>query len=94
MTSYSDEEGHKSWKFNGNNRCLSTKEIARIQTFPDWFEFSKVSAIGKSGRGILKNAQTGKIYKQIGNAIPILLARAVIQPIANFLNKHFSEIKP
>lgn len=93
MTSYSDEEGHKRWKFNGYNRRLSTKEIARIQTFPDWFEFSKGSAIGKSGREISKNAQIDKIYKQIGNAVPVLLARAVIQPIADFLNDHFSEIK-
>nr|WP_228064077.1 DNA (cytosine-5-)-methyltransferase [Streptococcus acidominimus] len=29
------------WIFNGStNRRLSVKEIARIQTFPDWFEFS------------------------------------------------------
>ncbi|MCS4488715.1 DNA cytosine methyltransferase [Streptococcus sciuri] len=93
MTSYYDEEEHKRWKFNGDNRRLSTKEIARIQTFPDWFEFSKGSAIGKSGREISKNAQIDKIYKQIGNAVPVLLARAVIQPIADFLNDNLAEIR-
>lgn len=94
MTQYIDEEdGRKRWKFNGENRRLSIKEIARIQTFPDWFEFSTGSPIGKSGKKISRNAQIDKVYKQIGNAVPVLLARAIIQPIADFFNEHFEEIR-
>ncbi len=51
-----------------NNRRLSVKEIARIQTFPDWFYFSK--GISKKNN----NAKVDLIYKQIGNAVPVMLA--------------------
>lgn len=62
-----------------NHRRLSVKEIKRIQTFPDWYEFSdggnmKVSA----------NNRLDKQYKQIGNAVPVFLARAVAKSIAQF----------
>ncbi|WP_208560334.1 DNA cytosine methyltransferase [Marinilactibacillus kalidii] len=63
-----------------NNRRLSVKEIARIQTFPDWFTF----CVGNTTK-ISKNGQIDKIYKQIGNAVPVELARAVAQPIAQWL---------
>ncbi len=50
-----------------NNRRLSVKEIARIQTFPDWFYFSK----GTSKKN--ENAKLDLVYKQIGNAVPVML---------------------
>lgn len=40
-----------------NNRRLSVKEIARIQTFPDWYEFSR----GSSNRN--ENAKLDLVYK-------------------------------
>ncbi|MDE6252242.1 MAG: DNA cytosine methyltransferase [Lachnospiraceae bacterium] len=61
-----------------NNRRLSVKEIARIQTFPDWYEFSR----GTSNRN--DNAKLDLVYKQIGNAVPVRLALAVAEPIAEF----------
>ena len=61
-----------------NNRRLSVKEIARIQTFPDWYEFSR----GTSSRN--DNAKLDLVYKQIGNAVPVCLALAVAEPIAEF----------
>jgi len=61
-----------------NNRRLSVKEIARIQTFPDWYEFSR----GTSNRN--DNAKLDLVYKQIGNAVPVRLALAVAEPIAVF----------
>ena len=62
-----------------NVRRLSIKEIARIQTFPDWFEFSK----GSSNKN--NNAKIDLVYKQIGNAVPILLAYAVGKQVIDFL---------
>lgn len=62
-----------------NNRRLSVKEIARIQTFPDWYEFSR----GTSGRS--DNAKLDLVYKQIGNAVPVRLAMAVAEPIAEWV---------
>ncbi|HHB1888849.1 TPA: DNA (cytosine-5-)-methyltransferase [Bacillus cereus] len=62
------------------HRRLSVREIARIQTFPDWFEFSDG---GNSKISI--NGRLDKIYKQIGNAVPVMLAKAVAQPIADWV---------
>lgn len=91
MTRYYDSNNQSKWKFNGENRRLSIREIARIQTFPDWFEFSSGSKFGKNGKEISKNAQLDKIYKQIGNAVPVLLARAIIQPIADFFVNQYKK---
>lgn len=69
------------WIFNGNeNRRLSIKEIARIQTFPDWFEFSD-----GGNQKLKENGRLDKVYKQIGNAVPVLLAKAITQPISDFI---------
>lgn len=68
-----------------NNRRLSVKEIARIQTFPDWYEFSR----GTSNRN--ENAKLDLVYKQIGNAVPVRLALAVAEPIAEFAKKELQE---
>lgn len=62
-----------------NNRRLSVKEIARIQTFPDWYEFSTGGNIK-----ISKNGRLNKVYKQIGNAVPVELARVITRPIAEW----------
>lgn len=75
--------GKDKWKFQGNvNRRLSVKEISRIQTFPDWFEF----AGGKTSK--TKNGYLSKQYKQIGNAVPVEMARKVLYPIAKFFVDH------
>lgn len=72
------------WKFSGSeNRRLSVREIARIQTFPDWFKFSDG---GK--KNVQKNNLLNEQYKQIGNAVPVQMARSVLAPIAQFLCDH------
>lgn len=62
-----------------NNRRLSVKEIARIQTFPDWYKFSD-----GDNKKMSKNVRLDRIYKQIGNAVPVELARVISQPIAEW----------
>lgn len=56
----------------GSIRKLTEKECARIQSFPDAYEFVS----GKI-----------KTYKQIGNAVPPSMARAVAKAIKRCLNK-------
>lgn len=64
-----------------NTKSDIVKEIARIQTFPDWYKFSR----GTSNRN--ENAKLDLVYKQIGNAVPVRLALAVAEPIAEFAQK-------
>lgn len=50
------------------NRCLTVREAARIQTFPDDFIFYGSKSIQ---------------MKEVGNAVPPFLARAIAREIAN-----------
>jgi DNA (cytosine-5)-methyltransferase 1 len=71
------------WEFTDgveNNRRLSVKEVRRIQTFPDWYEFYP--------KHIELNSHLDKIYKQIGNAVPVMLARAIALPIAKWAKSY------
>lgn len=75
--------GQNEWIFTEgeeNNRRLSIKEITRIQTFPDWYFFSE----GENKR-MSESGRLDKVYKQIGNAVPVLLAKAIAAPIAEWV---------
>ncbi|EJD53197.1 S-adenosyl-L-methionine-dependent methyltransferase [Auricularia subglabra TFB-10046 SS5] len=50
------------------NRCLTVREAARIQGFPDWYEFSPTDKLPEC-------------YKQIGNAVPLPLGTALARAI-------------
>ncbi len=53
-------------------RTLTVREMARFQSFPDWFEFkSKVTTGGKMRRFEVPQ------YTQVGNAVPPLLAKSL-----------------
>ncbi|EOW9458750.1 DNA cytosine methyltransferase, partial [Vibrio cholerae] len=52
-------------------RPLQTREYARIQTFPDSWEFK---------------GPMGAIYKQIGNAVPVNMAAAIGRSVVRLLN--------
>ncbi|GAA0778464.1 DNA cytosine methyltransferase [Clostridium subterminale] len=64
------DTGHRNYFHYKENRIPSVRESARIQSFPDDFE-----VLGS------KTSQ----YKQIGNAVPPLLAYAIAKAIKNQL---------
>lgn len=53
-------------------RILTARETARIQSFPDWFEFKGKYTTGGKARKL-----DCPRYTQIGNAVPPLLAEAI-----------------
>jgi DNA (cytosine-5)-methyltransferase 1 len=53
-------------------RILTVRENARLQSFPDWFEFQ-----GKYTTGGKKRKHECPRYTQVGNAVPPLLAEAI-----------------
>jgi DNA (cytosine-5)-methyltransferase 1 len=62
ISTYFNRPGNGCYIHPKHNRLISQREAARLQSFPDNFEF-------------LGNKTS--IYKQIGNSVPVLLARAV-----------------
>jgi DNA (cytosine-5)-methyltransferase 1 len=62
-------------------RCLSCRECARSQGFPDWFVFHTET-----------NNLTKDVYRQVGNAVPPPLAsahgRSLRAALARGLQKH------
>lgn len=61
-------------------RTLTVREMARFQSFPDWFEFrSKVTTGGQMRRYEVPQ------YTQVGNAVPPLLSRALGEVIKNII---------
>lgn len=63
-------------------RTLSVREMARIQSFPDNFEFRSKITTGGTQR-----AFEVPQYTQVGNAVPPCLARALGQVISVLLNR-------
>lgn len=59
-------------------RILTVRENARLQSFPDWFEFQ-----GKYTTGGKQRKQECPRYTQVGNAVPPLLATAIGQVIVS-----------
>ncbi len=62
-------------------RVLTVRECARLQTFPDWFEFKGPYTTGGHRRAL----ETPR-YTQVGNAIPPLFARLIGMSIKKVLS--------
>ena len=62
------------------NRTFSVREMARCQSFDDSFEF-----LGKRTTGGLRRRVEVPQYTQVGNAVPPLLAKAIVDEIKKVL---------
>jgi DNA (cytosine-5)-methyltransferase 1 len=63
-------------------RILTVRESARLQSFPDWFEFK-----GKFTTGGNKRTRECPRYTQVGNAVPPYLARAIGLAVSRALDE-------
>lgn len=61
-------------------RILTVRECARLQAFPDWFEFK-----GNYTTGGNRRKKDCPRYTQVGNAVPPLLAEAMGDALKNFI---------
>lgn len=71
-TMRTEHHGNIEYHWNGKRR-LSAREAARIQSFPDNMEFFP---------------STSQAYKQIGNAVPPVLAWHIAKSIRSFLDRN------
>ena len=62
------------------NRTFTVRELARLQSFDDSFEF-----LGKRTTGGLRRRVEVPQYTQVGNAVPPLLSKAIAQEIKKSL---------
>ena len=62
------------------NRTFTVRELARLQSFDDSFEF-----LGKRTTGGAKRKTEVPQYSQVGNAVPPLLAKAICLEIKKCL---------
>lgn len=63
-------------------RIHTVREHARLQSFPDWFEFH-----GKYTTGGARRTQECPRYTQVGNAVPPLLAEATGEALTKLLER-------
>jgi len=63
---------------DGRRRMVTVREAARLQSFPDWFEFQGTEY---------------EQFEQIGNAVPPLMALSLAQQARHFLEAPFKSSK-
>nr|BFD63649.1 hypothetical protein BdHM001_23300 [Bdellovibrio sp. HM001] len=79
LTAHLEKDGYSHIHFDHKQaRTLTIREAARLQSFPDGYQF---------------NGPMGKVFKQIGNAIPPLVATAVAKRIFTDLNSLMNKSK-
>ena len=64
------------WVHPTEDRAVSVREAARLQTFPDSFVFCGTK---------------DKQYQQVGNAVPPIMAKAIAKKLASLLKKVIPE---
>ena len=77
ITSHPDDYIHYA-----EARIMTVRECARIQSFPDWFEFK-----GKYTTGGQSRKLEVPRYSQVGNAIPPLFAEQAGNALMEMVNR-------
>ena len=67
-------------------RRLTVRECARIQTFPDDYQFILPARDG------LDSVSSSNAYKIIGNAVPCVLAYNIAKHLSEKWNLYFREV--
>lgn len=91
------KQGMQRWPLDGLSRTITTeptdflhpsldriptiRELARVQSFPDWYEFLGQRTTGNKMRRLGYCAQS----QQVGNAVPPLLGCAIGKHLADFI---------
>ena len=76
VVAHISKDGHYYIHYDKNqNRSLSPREAARLQTFPDNYFFE--SGTTKDGRAAA--------FRQIGNAVPVMLARKIAEYLLPYI---------
>ena len=92
VTSLPDDYVHFS-----QPRSLTVREWARLQTFPDWYQFSgkrTTGGIRRAGNPLEKNYEREvPKYTQIGNAVPVKLAFEIGKHFIKILKKSTTKKK-
>lgn len=68
------------------HRILTVREMARLQSFDDTFEFLGPRASGGGGKGNKKRNKELPQYTQVGNAVPPLMAKGIGTTLLQHLN--------
>ncbi len=70
-------------------RNITTREAARIQSFPDWYKFcgKRTMISAKLLKKLGKDEELNHLsqYNQVGNAVPPLLASAIAKRLKDYL---------
>ncbi|MDP1695178.1 MAG: DNA cytosine methyltransferase [Candidatus Woesearchaeota archaeon] len=74
----STSDMHRIKLSDGRRRRLTVREAARLQSFPDWFEF--------------KGNETSQ-FNQIGNAVPPYFALQIAKQIKSYLQEPIEEVQ-
>lgn len=69
---------HRIKMADGRRRRITVREAARLQSFPDWFEFS---------------GNEESQFTQIGNAVPPLFAYALAKQVVEYLEEKKYELR-